>query len=66
MNDAVGATGAAYACPDCGEFVMDGSIAHQHQDGEWIYTEDIRRWYMNRRWSEKYPESTSAIEREKK
>ena len=41
----------AYICPDCGKQIDGGSLAHQHADGEWIFTEDLRRWHQFRRWN---------------
>ncbi len=38
----------AYGCPDCGQAFTSGR--HQHADGEWVYTEDLRRYYQFRRW----------------
>jgi hypothetical protein len=39
-----------WKCPDCGITMCEGQVAHQHQDGEWVYTSTIREWYQLRRW----------------
>jgi hypothetical protein len=42
-----------YTCPDCGHICTSPHGAHQHADGEWVYTDDIRRFYQWKRWLEK-------------
>jgi hypothetical protein len=37
-------------CPDCGQYIREGTIAHQHANGEWIHTDDLRRFWQIRRW----------------
>lgn len=39
-----------YTCPDCQRFCMDGETMHQHTNGEWVHTDDLRRFYQFLRW----------------
>lgn len=44
------ATNVEYKCPDCGNLYSSGTVSHQHLDGEWIFTDDLRRYWQQRRW----------------
>ena len=37
-----------YECPDCKGLFREGVI-HQHKDGEWVNTANLKMWYQMRR-----------------
>ncbi len=42
-----------YLCPDCSRRFDTGVTGHWHDDGEFIFTSDLRQWHHMRRWDAK-------------
>jgi hypothetical protein len=53
----------AFVCPDCEESFEQGTQAHQHENGEWIYTEDLRRWHQFYRWQHRLDNACVLVSR---
>lgn len=41
-----------YTCPDCGNMFGIGQ-SHQHEDGEWVTTDELEAFYRELRWKKK-------------
>jgi hypothetical protein len=39
-----------YVCPECQRMFFDGQT-HEHGDGVWISTEQIRNYYLFKKWA---------------